>query len=393
MTRDAHYEEFGSVSPSPRWHAARGLLRFARFPELVDTEAIQAILRLGEDPRADVRSEIARYLFLLHETVADVFWALLRRIESAETSHRIVHFALLGTRSVAKVNGEEMTSLARGVFARFRNDPAASDVRAGCLGIVMAAGAQKNHPYGDDLIRLVLGEPTIFVNETIYLVQAAAAMLAAGPVNPPDESLDLRRIASFELLERIARDTLKRMQALNLPIGDATPSELPPDRSTQIEAIHRVANELGTRLYFASGSFDDKRTSGKERPPSMDDSQRTRFLREAASLLGLLTEIGLRDVVHNVLEILANYVAIDPRWVFVAAVRAVRHGESKGYQFESLAESLVVGLVRRYLADYRALFRQDSECRDGLTEVLNIFVRAGWPAAIELTYRLEEIFR
>jgi hypothetical protein len=49
--------------------------------------------------------------------------------------------------------------------------------------------------------------------------------------------------------------------------------------------------------------------------------------------------------------------------------------------------------VRRYLADYRYLFRDDSECRDALTEILNAFIRAGWPEAMGLTFRLEEIYR
>jgi hypothetical protein len=52
-----------------------------------------------------------------------------------------------------------------------------------------------------------------------------------------------------------------------------------------------------------------------------------------------------------------------------------------------------VKLVERYLAEHRALFREDAACRQALLEMLDIFVKAGWPAARQLTYRLDEVFR
>jgi len=55
--------------------------------------------------------------------------------------------------------------------------------------------------------------------------------------------------------------------------------------------------------------------------------------------------------------------------------------------------NLVVGLVRRYLAEYRHLFREDPECRAALIELLDTFIQAGWPEAQRLTYNLDEIFR
>jgi len=56
-----------------------------------------------------------------------------------------------------------------------------------------------------------------------------------------------------------------------------------------------------------------------------------------------------------------------------------------------LAADLIVGLVGRYLAEYRHILREDRECREGLTEILDTFVQ--WPNARRLTYRLDEIFR
>ena len=49
-------------------------------------------------------------------------------------------------------------------------------------------------------------------------------------------------------------------------------------------------------------------------------------------------------------------------------------------------------MVERYIAEYRPLLQEDQECRVALMEMLDVFVRVGWPNARQLTYRLDDIF-
>jgi hypothetical protein len=93
------------------------------------------------------------------------------------------------------------------------------------------------------------------------------------------------------------------------------------------------------------------------------------------------------------IELLGTFVSEDPKGVFVRIATAVRTGSRRGYASESLAADLVVRIVKRYLADYRGLLRDDDGCRALLIETLDLFVDAGWPSARELTYKLEDIFR
>jgi hypothetical protein len=58
-----------------------------------------------------------------------------------------------------------------------------------------------------------------------------------------------------------------------------------------------------------------------------------------------------------------------------------------------MAAGLVVQIVERYLAEHRTLLQQDDGCRAALIDVLDIFVGAGWAAALRLTYGLQEIYR
>jgi ribosomal silencing factor RsfS len=74
-------------------------------------------------------------------------------------------------------------------------------------------------------------------------------------------------------------------------------------------------------------------------------------------------------------------------------VRILREGKRGGYQFETLAVDVFVRIIERFLAEYRFLFQENVDCRRGLIDVLDVFVKVGWPQAQRLTYQLEEIFR
>jgi hypothetical protein len=58
-----------------------------------------------------------------------------------------------------------------------------------------------------------------------------------------------------------------------------------------------------------------------------------------------------------------------------------------------LAQDIVLRIVRRYLADQRALLQNDDECQRALREIPETFIEAGWPAAQQLAYRIDEIHR
>lgn len=90
---------------------------------------------------------------------------------------------------------------------------------------------------------------------------------------------------------------------------------------------------------------------------------------------------------------LEAFIPIDPRRVFLQVSTLVKSGKSGRYQYESMAAEHIVRIVERYLAEYRPLLQEDAECRVALRTTLDSFVEAGWPAAQQLSYRLDEIFR
>jgi len=84
---------------------------------------------------------------------------------------------------------------------------------------------------------------------------------------------------------------------------------------------------------------------------------------------------------------------LDPRDVFLRIVSLVKVGRAGGYQYEPLAIDEIVAMVNRVFADFRPMLRENQDVRLAMVEMLDVFVEAGWPQAIQLTYRLDEIFR
>ena len=142
---------------------------------------------------------------------------------------------------------------------------------------------------------------------------------------------------------------------------------------------------MGWNIYFASGAKDGDESPGEQ--------VLRRFYTESGKVIDELADIGLPHLSQNLLKALEVLVPVDPRGVFFHVARVIRGGRKGGYQYDRMAEEVIVRIVDRYLADYRELFQTEEEARQRLIEVLDTFVNAGSEGARRLSYGLDRIFR
>ena len=160
-----------------------------------------------------------------------------------------------------------------------------------------------------------------------------------------------------------------------------------PEERGKVERLAHLLDSLATELYFASGAGD--RRSASDDDGHFSDEVRRRFYRELGPVIDRLAEVGLPSVAHHLVQTLGAMVPVDPTGVFRRLAAIVQSSEA--YRHESLAAERIVGLVRRYLAEYRPLLQEDSGCRNALMQVLDAF--AYWPEAGRLVLNLEDIWR
>lgn len=292
---------------------------------------------------------------------------------------------------LADGHANDVVPLTEEVYRRFRSDPDASEVRQACMAIFAGLYLWQEHPACSSAVQEVVGSPLEWFSEAQFITGYVRDVLAIGPVSPAELRKDAVRKRAFGLLQTILSRVLATFDGLKQEHGGEVGSEwIQSDLDTMRHCLE-LADSVCHQLYFASGAFDEKQPEARGR--ALDSDEKRRFYEEAASILDLLAKFAHPAVVHVLVETLASVVPIDPEGVFLRIGKPVRTGAGAGYQYESLAVQLIVAVVERYLAEYRHIFREHSECRKALLDVLDTFVRPGWPAARKLTYRLEEIYR
>ncbi len=387
---DARFDEFPSWgSPAARIEAAGGLTWLASHPTCMDEMVLGTIERLRKDPVPAVRFQVGTRLLILYRAAPNLMWGILERSCNEETSRGVLQGLLSGVLGrLAGSHANRVTNLTKAIYDRVTDGPGAKSVRKACTSIFLGLYLRQDNPVCRDIVFGIASAPGDSGDEAQRIVHNLRPFLACGPVSGPDPAQDEVRKRAFHLAEKMLRSTGSALRELETDHKEISFESWTRADQEHARTLARLAESIGMELYFASGAYDAK-THGRV----LGIDEKRRFLQEATPLLDQLAGFGFPSLVHHLLKTLEFLVPVDPAGVFLRIGHVVRAGQTGGYQYESLAVDLIVGLVERYLAEYRAVFRENEECQRTLLEILDMFVKVGWPSARRLTYRLQEIFR
>ena len=91
------------------------------------------------------------------------------------------------------------------------------------------------------------------------------------------------------------------------------------------------------------------------------------------------------------MQILNGVLAIDPEGVIEMAWEVIVSGRPHGFNHCPAIEE-VVKITESILADYRLQARNEATLGQ-IFEILEIFSETGWPQALRLVWRLDEVYR
>jgi hypothetical protein len=120
------------------------------------------------------------------------------------------------------------------------------------------------------------------------------------------------------------------------------------DLDSSIRDIIRLTEVIAGEVYFAAGVHQLGRES---LPAIITRPEQTRFYHEAESVFDDLSAIGAPSLAHRLVETLEMYIDTDPRAVFLRVAATVQAGKLWNYEYEELAQTVVLRIVRRYLTD------------------------------------------
>jgi len=380
----------GWGSPAARIEAAEGLIFLARNASFLNAEVRDAITLLGlADPCAAVRFQVAKRLLFLYHTDQNLMWNLAERMVADEGSQGVLEFLVHGVFwQLAGPHADRVVELIRAILGHATDGRRADQLRGECIALLFDRCIEREHPAACEIIERIIQDPA-GSDGTSTVVARLRRPVVLGATDPPDAQHEAIRVRAWSVLERVTRRLCEQYDRLHAE-HQRPGTQWSEEDQRRIQRILQLLYNVSAQVYFASGAFQGDREPGME---PLTPAQRVRFFREAGQVFDMLADVGYPSITHYLLQTLEAFVANDPKAVFLRVGRAVAAGERGGYQFESMGADLIVKIVERYFAEHGRLVQEDAECCETLLRVIDTFVRAGWPPARRLVYRLEDVFR
>jgi hypothetical protein len=374
--------DHASWSPAPRNDAAQGLA-WLLLLRSDDEEAKAALNRLADDPVPSVRFLMAIELFRLHRDNTEVMSAILTRRASVEQNHTVLHGLCMSLHNTLYLSSSR--EVVHALYQRIEQEPEPHDYHEDIVAMIVDIAVSDKERWASDLLDAWVTNVSRDIRYVPDISQRLVEFLT------PTSQLGLRD-AAYAFEERLVRGSLEellRLQAL-------TPSEVAEKERKAAETLYRMIDHVVARLYFAF-DFDGTGRGRGEIVPT--DEERNAFLMKVMPLLDSIVDFANKEygwlmapTAHHLMQLLGGSVDYDPNRVLRLAARLAQ-GSLKGrYPFDSLAIKEVVELVERILADHRGEIREP-ESFQSLLQLLDIFASAGWPEALRLVWRLDEVYR
>jgi len=375
---DAQFDEHPSWgSPAQRVDAAMGLYDLAATKSFLDDSIREALKAALADLHPAVRFQAAVRLVWLHDSDRQLMWKLIEIACTSENSTGVLSGLLsYSLNQLAGLYPDQTVEQLAHVLDRFPITPEPSSVNEWTLRILVGLHIWQNHSGALALFSDLLTPSGFAPQPATQLLLDIRGLFTYRPDRGEDTGTDLRRRA-FQLAERVAILAAEEMLAPEEADGEA-----------HLKQTARTLDFISNQIYFASGAYD-----GKNNDHSLSEDERVVFWREAQGVIKALTSAALPSIAHHLIQTLQSFIKFDPPNVFHSIAAVVASAKRFGYQYESMAADLLVEIAELYLAQYPALLQHDEQCRRELMAILEAFVTAGWPPALRLIYRLEEMYR
>lgn len=184
--------------------------------------------------------------------------------------------------------------------------------------------------------------------------------------------------------QRAASWLIRIIDAVEDGIRQTSSAPAPQTEDSAIAVLYRCIDTIVTRLWLAKQGLDAGEAG--------EVYERIKPILDRIGRFALAPDLGIIApfTAHHAMECLNEFVKVDPSGVLKIAWQLA--SRSPGYSLDSLAIEQVVKLVEVILADHRQQMREPESLRH-LLDLLEIFAETGWPQALRLVWRLDEVFR
>jgi hypothetical protein len=376
---------------APRAGVVPALFSLCQHPAVM-TEPLRRLQTMARDPNLAVRHAVVRTLVTLRQVAPTEMWEMADVFISAEKDAGVMQgfaAALLGRTRFFDAPRTEAMLLA--IQSRFP------------FSVPRNNGGRRN-PLDETMAHLFA---LLYVWHDLESSKQEVFRWAADPLRYEEQIRSglwmVREAASagYDADSPEARQPRERVQALITAVVDQTAGVLEAHfrlESAAQKAHHQEALTYAKCLgyacsscYFGSGAFPER--NGNHIAPIQSNAGKERFIADMGTTLQRIGDIAVPHTMYELVQLFDFLLPGNPEACFDLFAHALTtSGRMQGFQLESLGVDVLVRVVSRCLADYEYIFRDEGR-RKRLIECLDVFVDAGWPAALRLLYGLPDALR
>ena len=378
-------------SPHPRHEAARGLLRLSTHQS--DAEMLDVIEGLASDPVPSVRMVTALELFMVDFTNPEKFWCIVDDRATYETNQVVQEYLYATLAQVVAENEEKTIRIMDKLLKHTLMFTETLEPADSCINLLMYLAIDRENSWALETIEDTFFKDPIrfanFLSCAVYWVMKN--YVVPKNLKTSDELAVMQRAIAWlsEVITVVSSGIVRLCTTLKVHRNEEV--------EQQLHDIYIAINEIIACLYF-----EIARESGRSEEPieKISDELRCRFYDEIKPLMEGIIALGVNagsgamfaPIAYHLMQLLTSFLSCNPKEVLHLAEGVARSSKQSGYDFNSLAVEEVVKFVEIVLADHRSEVR-DGKGLEDLLKLLDIFTEAGWPEAIGLVLRLDEVFR
>lgn len=388
--------DFPGYSSQPRHYAVEGLLRIAFYKP--DPEILSIIEKLADDRVPSVRMLVAMYLSSLYNKEPDRFWQIINNRADIERNSIVQECLYSALTNVIRPTKENDKKIAR-VMAKMLEYNPLPQQKMGTVDpfsflIVGLAIVRQNQWALTTINERFLKDPIKYANLlTRFVTRAIKSYIDPKYTQTIDEQSNLNR--TITLLSSITTVTTSAINELG--------SKLKEQRTEKVEEelrnTYAIIDEVITRLYFSVAY--EKESNTENNAENTNNDALSLIFNEVNPLMQQIVDFALdkenglmfAPTAHYFIKLLTSFLIYNPKEVLHLASGVTRSSERFGYTLDSIAVMDIVELVEIVLADHRRVVRDNEECMEDLLNLLDLFAKTGWTDALNLVWRLDEVFR
>lgn len=323
-----------------------------------------------------------------------LFWQIADRMRKSEkaTAVLVALARMVGHAYIAKAEPQRVVKWWKALLRRRLPIRRAEDLLQAIIDSLMYLYIYLNDPTANDLLLSLEGSPLRYARH-LHITASSASYYLTYHIEQADSAAYSIRARAREIELRVLQAVDRGLRSLEVSMAQVKRSTT--NGSESARQLLSAVDTIGFRLYILVNA--NEQLVRQEDKPLTDNAVRAFFAESADlwdSIVGVDSEYRRPispSTTHHLMESLIHLLTVSPERILKLTWFLIT-GRTFGYEYDHMAIQEFVRFAEKLLADHRELLR-DGTNAVRFAQILDVFVRVGWPRATQIVLQMDSALR